>query len=447
MRKIKESTFSDFRHGIILTLLGLLIALFFWPPLERIEYSLYDVGARLRVKSSVAPVAVIAIDEKSIANFGPWPWPRSYIGFMIDLLDAYDARVIGLDIIYSDKDMNRGLKEVLNIIQTIEDNPQYSKKNISTIILLAALKDAEKRLDNDAILADSLAMSDKVILPLHFNLGREKNHAFDVLPDFIAQNALFPFWPDNSLPAYEMTAPLDIFSRNAQRLGHMNIVADSDGTVRSDTVFIKYGNYIFPSLALQLALAYFNIDLRDIDMENGLNLGPTTIPLVDGKKMLITYKTDIPYYSFLEVINKTIPAEAFKDKVVIIAPSTVALGDLQVTPATHNVPSVKIIANSVDNILTNDFITRPDWAYSLELMLIFFFGLYVALVVPRLRVSISAVLSALLLAASLATGVYFMAVYGYWIKAVYPSLVLLIGYAIIISKRYQLIYKDRHAPK
>src|SRR4030042_2481761 len=159
MKPIQKSIINDFRHCILLTLVALFAIFFFWPQLERLEYSLYDLGSRLRAKPSSSPVSVIAIDEKSLANFGPWPWPRSYIAFMIDMLDAYEAKVIGLDIIYSGKDLNHGLKEVVNIINTIENNPQYSKKNISTVVLLAALKDAEPRLDNDAILANSIAAS------------------------------------------------------------------------------------------------------------------------------------------------------------------------------------------------------------------------------------------------------------------------------------------------
>jgi serine/threonine-protein kinase len=142
MKKFKKSMISDFRLGIALTLAALFIFFFFGGHLERLKYGLYDISARLRVKPFIAPVSVIAIDEQSIANFGRWPWPRSYIAFMIDLLESYEAKVIGLDIVYSEKDLNHGLMEVLNIISTIENNPQYSKKNIRTIVLLAALKDA-----------------------------------------------------------------------------------------------------------------------------------------------------------------------------------------------------------------------------------------------------------------------------------------------------------------
>lgn len=438
MKRFHTSIIFDFRLGILLTLLALLAVFIFHAPLERLEYGLYDLSSRLRVKPSVTPVAVIAIDEKSLADFGPWPWPRSYIAFMIDLLESYEARVIGLDILYFDKDLNHGLKEVLNIIKTIENNPQYSRKNMSTIVLLAALKDAERRLDNDAILASSIATSKKVVLPLIFILGKSSVDDHSSFPDYLGSNSLFPFPFDNSVSARRIVTPIAPFANDALAMGHVNVIADSDGTVRSEPLFINYNDRIFPSFALQLTLAYLNLDLHDIKFGKELAFGAKTIPILRHNKMLITFKSGIPYYSFLDVINKKIPAEAFKNKIVIIAPSIPVFGAIQVTPTTFNVPAAKITANVIDNILSNDYILRPHWAPTLELMIIFFFGLYIAFVLPHLKVIISALLSVFLLAVWLIFSAYLLVVYGYWIKAVYPTCVLLFGYIIIVSKRYQL---------
>ncbi len=439
MRKFKKSMISDFRLGIALTLAALLIFFFFWGHLERLEYGLYDISARLRVKPFVAPVSVIAIDEQSIANFGRWPWPRSYIAFMIDLLDSYEAKVIGLDILYPEKDLNHGLLEVLNIISTIENNPQYSKKNISTIVLLAALKDAEKRLDNDSILSNSIAMSKKVVLPLFFTLGNPFDKTSVSLPDYIENNSLpTGLFASGSITSREMITPINVFIKDALGLGHINIIADRDGIVRSEPLFINFKDRLFPSFALQLTLKYLDLDLKDLQLGNQLKFNNKIIPIYGNNKMLIDFKSGIPYYSFFDVINKKIPPEAFKDKIVIIAPSTAGLGVMQITPATFNVPSVKIVANIIDNIIGNDHILRPSWSLILELLMIFFFGLYIALIIPRLKTSIGAIISSVLLVFWLITGVYLFMVYGYWVKSIYPALLLIVGYIAIISKRYLL---------
>ncbi len=441
MKEFDKSIINDFRHGIALALLALFAIFFFWSNLERLEYGLYDLGSRLRVKPASSAVSIIAIDDRSIADFGPWPWPRSYIAFMIDMLDAYGAKVIGLDLIYAGKDMNHGLREVTSIIKTIENNPQYSRKNMSTIVLLSALKDAEQRLDNDAIMANSIMTSKKVLLPVLFELDNQgKKDAATNLPDYLAANSIFPYPSDKSISASDITVPIDPFARAALGLGHINIFPARDGVVRGERLFIRYQNRIFPSFALQATLAYLNMDLQDINFGKTMDLGAKKIPPINDH-MHIAFKRDIPYYEFIDVINKKIPAEYFRDKIVIIAPSTAALGELRETPVAYNVPSVKITANVIDNILSNDYIVRPDWAQALELAMIFLFGLYITLIIPRLRAFVGGMITLITAALWIGASLYLFAAYGYWIKAVYPAFVLLMGFIIIVSKRYEVAPK------
>jgi CHASE2 domain-containing sensor protein len=438
MKKFKKSTISDFILGMFLTLLALFAFFLSWGPLENLEHGLYDLNAVLRVKPSSAPVSVIAIDEQSITNLGRWPWPRAYIAFMVDLLRSYEAKVIGLDVIYSEKDINHGLTEVRNIIKTIEDNPQYSKKNMSIIIILSKLKDAESRLDNDSILANSIATSKNVVLPLFFILGNPTGRVSTDLPVYIKNNSLPKMSIDNSVTAREISPPIAAFATESLGLGHINIIADNDGTVRSEPLFINFEDRLFPSFALQLTLKYLNFDLKDLKFGKELKFGSKKIPLHGNNRMLINFTRGIPYYSFFDVINKKIPPEAFKNKIVIIGPMAAGLGAMQATPTAFNVPPVTIIANVIDNIISNDHILRPYWALILELIMILFFGLYIALVIPQLKASISAIVSSVLLLAWIITTVYLFAAYGYWIKSLYPALLLIVGYIAIISKRYLL---------
>src|SRR5689334_2096109 len=64
----------------------------FIPGLERWAY---DVGLRMTSKTPSDKVAVIAIDEQSIANIGRWPWSREVHAKLIDKLADAKARVIG----------------------------------------------------------------------------------------------------------------------------------------------------------------------------------------------------------------------------------------------------------------------------------------------------------------------------------------------------------------
>jgi serine/threonine-protein kinase len=441
MKKIKKSTISDFILGIVLLLLTIFAFFLSWGPLETLEYGIYDLSANLRVKPSKAPVAVIAIDEQSIANLGRWPWPRAYVAAMLELLQSYNVKVIGLDIIYSEKDVNQGLLEVRSLIKTMESNPDYARKSFEGI--LTSLKESEKKLDNDTILANAIAASKNVVLPLFFVSGNPTGRTASNLPDYLQNNSLAPTGLDNSLTAREIVPPIAEFAAGSQGLGHINIIADRDGTVRSEPLFINFEEQLFPSFALQLTLKYLNFDLKKIQLGREIKFGRKAIPVYDSNRMLISFATGIPNYSFFDVVNKKITPDVFKDKIVIIALSAAGLGAMQVTPSAVNVPPGTIIANVIENILNDDHIVRPDWATTLELIMIIVFGLYIALVIPQIKAGISAVVSLVLLLGWMITTVYLFAAYGYWVKSLYPALILIIGYIFIVSKRYLLTEKTK----
>jgi eukaryotic-like serine/threonine-protein kinase len=441
MKKIKKSTISDFVLGIILLLLALFSFFLSWGPLETLDNGIYDLSAGLRVKSSEAPVAIIAIDEQSIANLGRWPWPRAYIASMVDLLKSYNVKVIGLDIIYSEKDFNQGLLEVRNLIKNIESNPDYAKKGFE--VVLASLKESEKKLDNDAILANSITAGKNVVLPLFFVPGNPTGRTAANMPDYLQKNSLSPTGMDGSVTAREIIPPIAEFATGSLGLGHINIIADRDGTVRSEPLFINFEEKLFPSFALQLTLKYLNFDLQNLQLGSEIKFGRKKIPVDENNRMLISFATGIPYYSFFDVYNKKVAPEVFKDKIVIIAQSAAGLGTMQVTPTAVNVGPGTIIANVIGNILNDDHIVRPDWAITLELIMIIVFGLYIALVIPQIKASISAIVSLVLLASWMATTIYLFAAYGYWVKALYPALILIIGYIVIVSKRYLLTEKTK----
>jgi eukaryotic-like serine/threonine-protein kinase len=479
MKKINKSTITDFVLGIVLMLLALFSFLLSWGPLETLESGIYDLNANLRVQKSTAPVAVIAIDEQSITNLGRWPWPRARIAAMVDLLQSYQVKVIGLDIIYSEKDVNQGLVEVRNLIRSIEgepvdtnrgiiaaapsgnplhssvsENPSATKQPVMAVPvptprkpgmegILASLKESEKRLDNDAILAGSIAAGKNVVLPLFFVPGNPTGRTAANLPEYLKKNSIPAEGGDESITAREIVPPIPEFAANAMGLGHINIIADRDGTVRSEPLLINFEEKLFPSFALQLTLKYLNYDLQSLKLGPEIKFGRKKIPVYDSNRMLISYNSGIPYYSFFDVVNKKVSPEVFKDKIVIIAQSAAGLGAMQVTPTAVNVPPGTIIANVIENIINDDHIVRPEWAAMIEFIMILVFGLYIALVIPQLKAGVSAIVSTILLVGWMITTIYLFAAYGYWIKSLYPALILIVGYLVIVSKRFLLTEKTK----
>lgn len=63
--------------------------------IEGLERSAYDWGVNAPSRVPSDRVAVIAIDDVSIANIGRWPWPRDKLARIIDMLAGAKAKIIG----------------------------------------------------------------------------------------------------------------------------------------------------------------------------------------------------------------------------------------------------------------------------------------------------------------------------------------------------------------
>ena len=100
------------RHAWRPLLIGIatLIALFIFNDLHPAVFDLADLKASdLRMYMTRRPpltgaVAIAAIDEKSIAELGHWPWPRSVEARLNDALRDYKAAVVGYDVLFSERD-------------------------------------------------------------------------------------------------------------------------------------------------------------------------------------------------------------------------------------------------------------------------------------------------------------------------------------------------------
>ncbi len=73
MKKITDIFGKEFAIGMVIMLLAVAAYWFRWGPIEGLEYRFYDFGANLRAKASTAPLAIVAIDDISIAKMGRWP--------------------------------------------------------------------------------------------------------------------------------------------------------------------------------------------------------------------------------------------------------------------------------------------------------------------------------------------------------------------------------------
>jgi len=437
--KLKKTIFPDWLIGILLTLLVLGGFFFEWYPLRLLEYKAYDSMTKLRQRKVSSPVVIVTIDDASIASIGRWPWPRSYIAEMIDLLSGYGAKIIGVNILYTEPDLNSGLVEIRALKKEVEALPKY-QANAHLSGIYSLLGEAEQRLDGDTRLTASIDAAKNVILPLYFTISNQVSSPESNMPEQLKKNskeAPYGFY----INAIEAAPPIPEFLSGSLALGHINLDADADGTIRREPLFINYKGRIFPSFAFHAVMKYLNYSVSDIHISGGLKPGQINIPADRQQRMLISYNGragTFPYYSFVDVVNNKVSPEAFKDKIVLIGHTATGLATFQVTPVEYTFPTIEIQANVIENLLNRNFISRPEWALYAEMGAIIFFGVFISFIIPRLKAGISAVIAVILLLIWNGTAAYLFAANGWWIMMLSPTLLLFAGYTVIMSKRYMV---------
>src|SRR3954454_15130835 len=97
-RRVKRLArrFGYARALCVLLLIGLVSLRIADPaPVEEIRLRTFDTLQRFDPRKKTArPVRIIDIDEKSLAKYGQWPWPRTRIAALVRELTRLNAAVI-----------------------------------------------------------------------------------------------------------------------------------------------------------------------------------------------------------------------------------------------------------------------------------------------------------------------------------------------------------------
>src|SRR5919108_6018194 len=122
MRLLKSLCSINAASLTLFSLLLMVMLFFSGPPLlDLIELKTYDLRFLSRGHVQPSPAVVMAlIDEKSLATEGRWPWPRSKIAALVDILSRDGARVIGLDIAFTEPDENSQLALIQQLAQQVD---------------------------------------------------------------------------------------------------------------------------------------------------------------------------------------------------------------------------------------------------------------------------------------------------------------------------------------
>lgn len=307
------------------------------PAFDTLELTSVDWRFKQKGVRSVedSPIVIVTIDDYSFDALPErWPWPRSFYAHAVRNLTKAGARAIGIDVILDVPDRT-GREKDLELARAIRESGN---------VVLARKLEQSSRLRTYQYLVDPI--------------DELKNAAND-------------------------------------HLGLVSIESDGDGIYRRYPVAQSHNDNFLSSFALEL-IGKFKRYSESISVQktrDGFIFGEFYVPNYDGSSMLINYagpRGTFPHYSFASVVDdetrdlgedydldyftsELLPAEIFKDKIVIIGSTVAELHDNFPTPfleyqnAQIETPGAEILANATDTILNDRYFQSPTLAFTLIL--------------------------------------------------------------------------------
>ena len=431
--------------AVVIAVFALHAATDFFSGLER---RFFDLASTQTARTPSDRIAIIAIDDQSIANIGRWPWPREVHAQLIDQLSAAKAKTVAHTAFFFEPQTDRGLLQ-LRELRSLLVGSQTGAPPLTDLgdegrqRLLGFIGQAEEQLDSDARLVTSIARAGNVLVPSVFELGEPQGRPDQPLPAF-AQRSAIADASSLGVPALRSQQPLPAIGEAALGVGHLNQLPDIDGAVRQEALLVHFDGFAVPSLGLTIAAHSLNLTSQDIQLlpGQGVQLGRSLIPTDDAARLLPQFYPDRdgrPAFGvdpFHDVISGRIPASKYADKIVIIGATAAGVGTLFTTPVSAAMSPATILAHITSSILSGHHIVQPVWGGLAVLGALLLIVAYVVWALPRLSAAAGAVCTAVLFLALLGTEYGLLSVASTWLQLVFPAALLLIGHLALTTRRF-----------
>ncbi len=405
------------------------------------ERRFYDFASTSTSRQPSDRIAVIAIDDQSIANLGRWPWPRDIHAKLIDQLAAAKAKTIVHTVFFTEPQVDRGLAFIRRMKSALGASPEATAANEQ---LGQLISEAEVALDTDAVLAASLKNAGNVLLPSVFVFGEQQGKPDNPLPDYALKSALDD--PGGfSLPAVRAQEPIASIGSVAAGVGHLNQYPDLvDGAVRREPLLVNFYGKAVPSMALLAAVKSLNLSVSDIRLNLGqsVQIGKLRVKTDETALMLPQFykgRDGRPAYaadSFYDVLTGKIPASKYTDKIVIIGATAAGVGVQFPVPGNPALSPAETIAHITSSILNEHFIVQPTWGIWATTGLFLLVAAYVIAALPRLSAGMGASATLVLFVGMLALEFGLLSVSATWLELVYPATLLIVGHLALTTKRF-----------
>lgn len=384
---------------LALGVLTLLIALRIADPslVLSVRNQSFDFFQRIKPRDiTPQPIAIIDIDDRSLAEIGQWPWPRTKLAELVQKAHGNGAVAIAFDIVFSEYDR-------LSPSQFAEDLPNLPK-GIKSIL--------EKLPSNDEVFADTVSQGRVIVGQTSIRSSSGNREIKQDIKD--TQHAFLGPDPKPFLQKFpDMVLNVPELENAASGHGVFTIRPDPDGIYRRIPLVMMVQDRIRLALSTELLrIATGGKAFAIKSNEAGID------GLVVARQLIETESdgTVWPHFSnsdekrfisAVDILNGKAPAEALRGKLAFVGTSAIGLEDYRPTPMGVSMAGVEIHAQVLENILGKTLLKRPNYSIAVELTVVAVLGLLVIILVPYLG-ALWTVVTAFLLLLGYAGGSFYL---------------------------------------
>ena len=409
-----------------------------------LERRFYDFASTSTSRLPSERIAIIAIDDQSIANIGRWPWSRDIHAKLIDLLAAAKAKTIVHTVFFIEPQVDPGLAFIRKMKGLLRPAGEgQTDQAASNAELSKVIAEAELALDTDAVLAASMKRAGNVLVPSVFSLGEPQGNPDKPLPAYALKSAISEK-NGFSMAAINGQQPIEAIGVVASGIGHLNQFQDVDGAVRLEPLLVNYYGNAVPSMALLAAVKSLNLTSADVKLNVGesVQIGKLRVKTDESALMLPQFykgRDGRPAFaidSFYDVLNGKIPATKYADKIVVIGATAAGVGNTFPAPGYAALSPAETIAHITSSILSEHFIVQPGWGVWATIAVFLLMAAYVVVLLPRLSAGTAAIITLALFVVLLGAEFGLLSAGSTWVKLVLPAVMLAIGHLALTTKRF-----------
>jgi len=313
-----------------------------------------------RERPADRPVAVVDIDEGSLAAMGQWPWSRLVVAELVANLFNAGAAVVAFDVVFAEPDR----LSPANVADSLAGLDSATAKR------LRSLK------GNDDFLADIFQQAGRVVLgqTVTGELIQGRDYADLPATSIAALNGD----PSSKLEQHvALLRNIPTLDRAAAGRGIFNVTPEPDGVVRRIPAAVKVGDTIYPTLSvemLRVATGQPSILIRmpkpgeNVPGIKDIVIRPSVVK-TDPKGRIFLYAAPYDrkaYISAKDVKDGTFDPAKVAGKLVIIGTSAAGLLDIRTTALNRSIPGVDVHAQIIETVMTGMQLSVPLEADMLE---------------------------------------------------------------------------------